>query len=73
MDLVLAAVTRRAVGHFFHGVGAADQFDDLGFLVAAVFIAVFAAIVAFGAGMDAVALFVGVRRGVRNFRCLGFA
>src|SRR4029077_16860167 len=86
LDLVLAAVTRRAVWHFFHGVGAADGFDDFGFLVAAVFAAVVATVVAFGAGvgavvalgvsMDAVALFVGVGSvggGVRTIRCLGLA
>src|SRR4029077_2914392 len=70
LDLVLAAVARRAVGHFFHGVGAADRFDDLGFLVAAAFAANVSAIVAFGADMGAVALFVCVWRGVRNLRCL---
>src|SRR6202035_1375700 len=80
LDLVLAAVTRGAVRHFFHGVGAADRFDDLGFLVAAVFTAVFATvfatvafILALGVGMDAIALFVGARRGVRTIRCLGLA
>src|SRR6202035_5008760 len=76
LDLVLAPVTRRAVGHFFHRVGAADRFDDLSFLVAAVFAAIVAAIVAviaFGAGLRAVVLFVRVRRGVRNLRCVGLA
>src|SRR5579862_74646 len=73
LDLVLPAVTRRAVGYFFHGVGAADRFDDLGFLVAAVVAAAFAAIVAFGAGMGAVIVLVGVRRGVGTFRCLVLA
>ena len=28
LDLVLPAQPRRALGHFLHGVGAADQFDD---------------------------------------------
>ena len=36
LDLVLAAIARRALGHLFHRVGAADGFDDLFLFVVAV-------------------------------------
>ena len=63
MDFVLAAIARRAVRHFFHGVGAADRFDDL-FLGAVVAVAVIAVVVVFGVGMLAVAVFAGFGRDI---------
>ncbi len=48
LDLVLAAVARRAIRHFLHGVGAADRFDVLRLFVVAVVMTIILAIAGCG-------------------------